>query len=145
MDIEAWKFLKKGQKRHSEEYYNILENKCISVFRCDPINNENEESTVVRPIPTYFCAVLPHSRRLRRTRTVFTPAQLREMEGRFEKQKYLSITSRNAFAEQLKLTPWQVKVWFQNRRMKWKKEMLRKDPNAVTTRPKKGRPKKNEY
>ena len=44
MDIEAWKFLKKGQKRHSEEYYNILENKCISVFRCDPINNENEES-----------------------------------------------------------------------------------------------------
>ena len=67
------------------------------------------------------------------------------MEGRFEKQKYLSITSRNAFAEQLKLTPWQVKVWFQNRRMKWKKEMLRKDPNAVTTRPKKGRPKKNEY
>ena len=66
------------------------------------------------------------------------------MEERFNQDKYLSTHGRNDFARRLKLTPLQVKTWFQNRRMKWKKEMLKKDPKAVTTRAK-GRPKKDEF
>ncbi|XP_073255229.1 barH-like 1 homeobox protein [Porites lutea] len=102
------------------------------------------KTEVVCPIPKYFRAFLHDSRRFRRTRTVFTRAQLHELEERFEREKYLSTHGRKDFARQLKLTPLQVKTWFQNRRMKWKKEMLRKDPNAVTTRAK-GRPKKDEF
>ena len=102
------------------------------------------EPAVICPVPKYFRALLQDSRRFRRTRTVFTRAQLQQMENRFEREKYLSTHGRNDFARQLKLTPLQVKTWFQNRRMKWKKEMLKKDPNAVTTRAK-GRPKKDEF
>jgi len=102
------------------------------------------KSAVICPVPKYFRAILQDSRRFRRTRTVFTRGQLQEMEERFDREKYLSTHGRNDFARQLKLTPLQVKTWFQNRRMKWKKEMLKKDPNAVTTRAK-GRPKKDEF
>jgi len=75
---------------------------------------------------------------------VFSHEQLKMMEERFNQDKYLSTHGRNDFAQRLKLTPLQVKTWFQNRRMKWKKEMLKKDPKAVTTRAK-GRPKKDEF
>lgn len=102
------------------------------------------KATVICPVPKYFRAFLQDSRRFRRTRTVFTRRQLQEMEDRFDQEKYLSTHGRNDFARQLKLTPLQVKTWFQNRRMKWKKEMLKKDPSAVTTRAK-GRPKKDEF
>ncbi|XP_022793160.1 homeobox protein BarH-like 1 [Stylophora pistillata] len=101
-------------------------------------------TAVICPVPKYFRAILDESRRFRRTRTVFTREQLKAMEERFHQEKYLSTHGRNEFAHQLKLTPLQVKTWFQNRRMKWKKEMLKKDPNAVTTRSK-GRPKKDEF
>ena len=37
-------------------------------------------------------------------------------------QKYLSVSERTNVAEILSLTDIQVKTWFQNRRMKWKKE-----------------------
>lgn len=75
---------------------------------------------------------------------MFTREQLKAMEDKFDQEKYLSTHGRNEFARQLKLTPLQVKTWFQNRRMKWKKEVLKKDPKAVTTRSK-GRPKKDEF
>lgn len=110
----------------------------------DATQASQRKTEVVCPIPKYFRAFLHDSRRFRRTRTVFTRAQLHELEERFEREKYLSTHGRKDFARQLKLTPLQVKTWFQNRRMKWKKEMLRKDPNAVTTRAK-GRPKKDEF
>ena len=110
----------------------------------DATQASQRKTEVVCPIPKYFRAFLHDSRRFRRTRTVFTRAQLHELEERFEREKYLSTHGRKDFARQLKLTPLQVKTWFQNRRMKWKKEMLRKDPTAVTTRAK-GRPKKDEF
>ncbi|XP_058948494.1 homeobox protein BarH-like 2 [Pocillopora verrucosa] len=102
------------------------------------------KTAVICQAPKYFRAILDESRRFRRTRTVFTREQLKAMEDKFDQEKYLSTHGRNEFARQLKLTPLQVKTWFQNRRMKWKKEMLKKDPKAVTTRSK-GRPKKDEF
>ncbi|XP_015764587.1 PREDICTED: homeobox protein BarH-like 1 [Acropora digitifera] len=101
-------------------------------------------SSVICPVPKYFRDFIEDSRRFRRTRTVFTRKQLLDLEQRFDKEKYLSTHGRNNLAHQLQLTPLQVKTWFQNRRMKWKKEMLKKDPLAVTTRAK-GRPKKDEF
>ncbi|NXC52315.1 BAX1B protein, partial [Xiphorhynchus elegans] len=57
----------------------------------------------------------------RRSRTVFTELQLMGLEKRFEKQKYLSTPDRIDLAESLGLSQLQVKTWYQNRRMKWKK------------------------
>ena len=47
------------------------------------------------------------------------------MEKRFENQKYLSTPDRIQLAESLGLSQLQVKTWYQNRRMNWKKKVLK--------------------
>uniref|UniRef100_A0A8C4QDI2 Homeobox domain-containing protein n=1 Tax=Eptatretus burgeri TaxID=7764 RepID=A0A8C4QDI2_EPTBU len=61
------------------------------------------------------------ARHARRNRTVFTERQLTNLEHRFDRQKYLSTPDRLALAASLGLSQLQVKTWYQNRRMKWKK------------------------
>ncbi|KAM8929960.1 homeobox protein BarH-like 1 isoform 2-T2 [Pelodytes ibericus] len=78
----------------------------------------------------------------RRSRTVFTELQLMGLEKRFEKQKYLSTPDRIDLADSLGLSQLQVKTWYQNRRMKWKKIVLQGGGLESPTKPK-GRPKKN--
>ncbi|XP_044582174.1 homeobox protein unplugged [Cotesia glomerata] len=57
----------------------------------------------------------------RRRRTAFTSEQLLELEREFHAKKYLSLTERSHIANTLKLSEVQVKIWFQNRRAKWKR------------------------
>ena len=64
----------------------------------------------------------PSGRRCRKSRTVFTDLQLRVLEKTFAEQKYLDTSNRAKLAQTLGLNETQVKTWFQNRRMKWKKE-----------------------
>ena len=64
----------------------------------------------------------PSGRRCRKSRTVFTDLQLRILEKTFSEQKYLDTSSRAKLAQTLGLNETQVKTWFQNRRMKWKKD-----------------------
>lgn len=57
----------------------------------------------------------------RRRRTAFTSEQLLELEREFHAKKYLSLTERAHLAHALRLSESQVKIWFQNRRAKWKR------------------------
>uniref|UniRef100_G3NIT9 Homeobox protein DBX2 n=1 Tax=Gasterosteus aculeatus TaxID=69293 RepID=G3NIT9_GASAC len=62
----------------------------------------------------------PKSRRGILRRAVFSEEQRKELERTFRRQKYISKTDRNKLAADLSLKESQVKIWFQNRRMKWR-------------------------
>ncbi|XP_063613368.1 H2.0-like homeobox protein [Penaeus indicus] len=68
-----------------------------------------------------------HGRRKRTwTRAVFSNLQRKGLEKRFQLQKYITKPDRRQLAATLGLTDAQVKVWFQNRRMKWRHAELKK-------------------
>lgn len=57
------------------------------------------------------------------SRAVFTNLQRKGLELRFKQQKYITKPERKKLADSLRLTDAQVKVWFQNRRMKDRQTM----------------------
>ncbi|NP_001233246.1 developing brain homeobox 2 L homeolog [Xenopus laevis] len=60
------------------------------------------------------------TRRVILRRAVFSEEQRKALEKMFQKQKYISKVDRKKLAVKLALKESQVKIWFQNRRMKWR-------------------------
>lgn len=60
----------------------------------------------------------------KKRRILFSKLQTYELERRFRQQRYLSAPEREQLATALRLTPMQIKIWFQNHRYKLKKSQL---------------------
>ncbi|KAM6104887.1 uncharacterized protein FYW35_012326 [Pterocles gutturalis] len=57
-----------------------------------------------------------------RPRTKFSAAQLQELERSFREQRYIGASEKRRLAAVLNLSQSQIKTWFQNRRMKFKRQ-----------------------
>lgn len=88
-----------------------------------PSQQEREADSEKLPLSPEPSERLPQTptKRLRKPRTIYSSLQLQHLNQRFQHTQYLALPERAQLAAQLGLTQTQVKIWFQNKRSKYKK------------------------
>ncbi|TFK08193.1 cell death-inducing p53-target protein 1-like [Platysternon megacephalum] len=111
----------RGNCGRREEEYELLRSSCEEEEEMDLRKSLAADSFETREKKDDPCE-RPKQRQRRKPRVLFSQAQVFELERRFKQQKYLSAPEREHLATLLKLTSTQVKIWFQNRRYKCKRQ-----------------------
>ncbi|XP_045449466.1 homeobox protein ceh-63-like [Melitaea cinxia] len=79
--------------------------------------------------------VKPINRKKKRCRTAYTTYQLSVLETTFTRTRYIDRKQRMELSNNLKIGEYNIKIWFQNRRMKEKKSSEICQPNNSTVEP----------
>lgn len=129
---------------HLKDYARNFTKKKLSHYDHEIYNNEYlYDNNVTQKAPTIeIDNNFSNSKRKIRPRILFNTNQISLLERKFAQQQYLTPTERNELAKDLQLTSNQVKIWFQNKRYKSKKnvpnealhKLMKEDTNYLSKR-----------
>lgn len=107
------------------DYQEFGNSRFVPVINYCPVNQRAMANFSPESITTHRQTNSKESKiepRKKRPRTAFTSEQLIQLEREFANSHYIHRTHRIELARHLDLSERQIKIWFQNRRMKLKKE-----------------------
>ncbi|XP_017273746.1 homeobox protein Dlx4b [Kryptolebias marmoratus] len=103
----------------SYQQHSSLSSSSLSHSRLERTDRDKSSGTEDRDVRL----VNGKGKKIRKPRTIYSSLQLQALHQRFQQTQYLALPERADLAAKLGLTQTQVKIWFQNKRSKYKKIM----------------------
>ncbi|XP_044762113.1 homeobox protein Hox-A6-like [Coccinella septempunctata] len=132
-------------QQQQQKQYEEVANWNFSNYKYYDCNNVKQKDRTLEhivtqePLKVSTAPVLPSQispkNSTKRTRTVYTSHQLAELEKEFQARRNPGTPRRSQMARTLNLSERQIKIWFQNRRMKCRKELKAKNISPSSTNP----------